>query len=65
MKYLATIVNGVETYSKSFNTIVEAERWLDMNNNNGELTTIIDEYNDKWQKVDGFFYTEAKNESFN
>ena len=60
MKYLATVITGVETYSKSFNTVGEAERWLDQNNNNGELTTIIDEYNDKWEKVDGFFYTKEK-----
>lgn len=60
MKYLATVVMGNESYSKSFNTVGEAERWLDQNNNNGQLTTIIDEYNDKWEKVDGFFYTKEK-----
>lgn len=60
MKYLATVVMGIESYSKSFNTVGEAERWLDQNNNNGQLTTIIDEYNDKWEKVDGFFYTKEK-----
>jgi len=60
MKYMATVLMGIESYSKSFNTVAEAERWLDQNNNNGELTTIIDEYNDKWEKVDGFFYTKEK-----
>jgi len=60
MKYLATVLTGIETYSRSFNTVMEAERWLDEHNNNGEYTTIIDEYNDKWEKIDGFFYTEAK-----
>ena len=60
MKYLATILMGIDSYSQSFNTIAEAERWLDENNNNMEFTTIIDEYNDKWEKVDGFFYTRAK-----
>lgn len=60
MKYLATVVMGIETYSKSFDTVKAAMQWLDENNNNGELTTTIDEYNDKWQKVDGFFYTKEK-----
>ena len=60
MKYLATVLMGIETYSKSFDKVKDAMQWLDQNNNHGELTTIIDEYNDKWQKVDGFFYTRSK-----
>jgi len=60
MKYLAKIINGVESYSRTFSTQGEAERWLDENNNNLELTTIIDEYDDNWQKIDGFFYTKGK-----
>lgn len=60
MKYLATVMTGIDSYSQSFNTIPEAERWLDMNNHNGEFTTIIDEYDDNWNKKGGFFYTRRK-----
>lgn len=60
MKYLATIITGIDTFSMTFDTVKDAMNWLDQNNNNGELTTTIEEYNDKWEKVDGFFYTEEK-----
>lgn len=60
MKYLAIILLGSETYSQSFNTTLDAMNWLDSNNNNGELTTIIEEYNDKWQKTGSYFYTRSK-----
>ena len=57
MKYVATIRNGVTTESRMFNTVLAAEQWLDTQNNNLECDTFIDEYDDNWQKKDGFFYT--------
>lgn len=60
MKYVATILSDTDSYSTSFESIIDAEEWLDEQNRNKELTTIIDEYDDKWNKVGSFYYTEAK-----
>ena len=60
MTYLATIRYKENRHSETFPTIVEAEHWLDSMNTNCENTTIIETYDENWNKIDGFFYTEAK-----
>lgn len=60
MKYLATIKKYYDSTSMMFTSIAKAEQWLDENNNNLEYTAIIEEFDDNWQKVGGFVYTEAK-----
>ncbi len=44
-------------YSKEFATIQQAAEWLDSENNNGEYTTMIETFDEKGRKEDGFFYT--------
>lgn len=58
MKYLATIKKEYDSSSMSFNSIFEAERWLDENNKNMEHLTYIEEYDDSWNKIGSFVYTE-------
>lgn len=60
MTYLATIKYPTCSRSMFFQRITEAERWLDSNNNNLEYATYIEEFNDDWQKTDGFMYTQEK-----
>ena len=60
MTYLATIKYPHTTHSMLFKSITEAEQWLDSKNNNMQYTTLIEEFNERWEKVSGFFYTEAK-----
>ena len=57
--YLATIKRHYDSESKTFDTIADAEQWLDENNNNHENVTFIDEYDNNWWKVGGFIYTEG------
>lgn len=45
------------SYSKEFTTIQQAAEWLDSENNNGEYTTMIETFDEKGRKEDGFFYT--------
>lgn len=61
MRYLATIINKYDRTTMLFNTMTKAEQWLDENNNNLEHTTIIDEYDENWNKTGRFVYTEGKN----
>ena len=56
--YLATIKYTYDSQSKTFDTVKEAEQWLDSINNNLQYTTFITEYNNKWERVGGFVYTE-------
>jgi len=65
MKYIATIKHEYNSTSMMFPTVLKAEQWLDENNNNLENTTMIEEYDDNWNKIGGFVYTEAKNENRN
>ena len=60
MKYLATIKKYYDSTSMMFPSLAKAEQWLDENNNNLENTTIIEEYDDNWNKVGSFIYTDAK-----
>jgi len=60
MKYLATIINGYNRSTMLFTSITKAEQWLDENNINFENTTMIEEYDDNWNKIGGFIYTEAR-----
>lgn len=60
MKYLATIKDGILSYSRTFNTMAAAEQWLDEQNHNEENTTLIEVFDENWNKVDGFMYTEKK-----
>ena len=57
MKYFATIRDDYGSSSKTFNTVLAAEEWLDTQNNNFNSDTIIEEYDDNWVKKDSFFYT--------
>lgn len=59
MKYIAIVVMPSSRLSDRFPTIVQAEQWLDTQNNNYEFTTIIGELDDNDMIVDWFFYTEA------
>lgn len=59
MKYLATIKFGKESNAQSFDTIKDAEFWLDSQNNNAEHTTIIAQVDDKWIVQDWFYYTKG------
>ena len=60
MHYLATIINEYDRTTMMFKSISKAEEWLDQNNNNLEHTTLIEEYDDNWNKIGGVVYTEAK-----
>lgn len=60
MKYLATIHYAEGSHSMMFQRMADAETWIDQNNNNLENTAYIDEYDDNWQKVGSFMYTEAR-----
>lgn len=61
MKYLATIeFSYLDSYSQSFDTIKEAKDWLDSKNYKSQYTTIISELDDKWQKLDWFYYTKGE-----
>lgn len=60
MHYLATIINKYDRTTMMFKSISKAEEWLDSNNNNLEHTTLIEEYDDNWNKIGGFVYTEGK-----
>ena len=59
MKYLATFDPTGLKISNVFNTLFEAEEWLDSMNNNLEYTTMIDIIDEDGHKKDGFFYTMA------
>ena len=60
MNYLAVIKRFYDTESRSFKTTSAAEQWLDSVNANLEHLTYIDEYNDKWEKVGSYIYTQGK-----
>lgn len=60
MTYKATIVYPYGRHSELFNTMKEAEEWLDERNNNCENTTIIDTIDESGKIIDGFFYTMEK-----
>ena len=60
MHYLATIINKYDRTTMMFKSISKAEEWLDQNNNNLEHTALIEEYDDNWNKIGGFVYTEGK-----
>ena len=60
MKYLATIKNKYDSTSMMFNTSSAAEQWLDENNNNLEHLTYIEEFDDNWEKVGSYIYTQGK-----
>lgn len=60
MKYLATVKKEYDSSSMMFSSMSAAERWLDENNNNMEHLTFIEEYDDNWNKVSSFVYTESK-----
>ena len=59
MKYLATIKGYYDSESRMFPTEKAAQQWLDENNNNLEKTTIIEMFNDSWEKIDRYIYTEG------
>lgn len=59
MKYRATILFPSGNMSDLFPTVAAAEQWLDLQNNNAERTTIIDELDENGNVIDGFFYTRA------
>ena len=58
MIYRATVLTDNGGYLEHFDTLAAAEQWLDSQNNNYELTTMIETFDDNMNKVDGFFYTE-------
>ena len=60
MHYIATIYKGYDNYSTLHKTIASAEHWLDSENNNLEYRTVIDAYNDDWQRQGSIVYTEEK-----
>lgn len=57
MKYIATVIMPQERISETCDTVNEAKKWLDENNNNHEFTTTIGEIDDNNMVVDWFFYT--------
>ena len=57
MIYRASVLTRMGNYSKEFATIQQAAEWLDSENNNGEHTTMIETFDEKGRKEDGFFYT--------
>lgn len=59
MIYVASIRYPHTTYGQAFKCLKDAEMWLDSQNNNLELTTTIETYDDNWQKKDMFYYTEG------
>ena len=60
MKYLATIKKGYNSSAMSFPTLKQAEQWLDENYKDPESTMYIEEFNDDWEKINGFAYTQNK-----
>ena len=60
MKYKAVILLKYGACSQIFDTLGEAERWLDSVNNNYESTTYIQELDEDYQVKDSFYYTERK-----
>lgn len=49
-----------------FTSTDAANAWLDENNNNGEYLSYIEEFDDNWNKIKSYVYTEGKeNESRN
>ena len=60
MKYLATIKGNHTSSSMLFTKLSDAEQWIDANNNNMENTSMIETFDDDWQKLDGFIYTKEK-----
>ena len=57
MHYLATIYDGWDRHAMSFNTVNEAENWIDANNSNG-LRSTIDIFDENWMKIESIEYTE-------
>lgn len=58
MKYVATIkYSSTDGFSKFFDEETEAQKWLDSQNNNAEYKTTIDTYDDNWNYIDGYTYT--------
>ncbi len=60
MKYLATIDYGYTSHTLMFNSQAAALRWLDEQNINMEYTTYVEEYDNNWNKVGSFIYTQRK-----
>lgn len=58
MKYIGIIHYDGSSRSQMFHTEKDAKDWLDSINNNAEYRTVIDMYDDKWNLVDGYIYTE-------
>ena len=58
MQYIATIFYDNGAKSAAFQSTQQAAEWIDSENNNHEFTSMIETYDDKGQKKDGFFYTE-------
>ena len=60
MHYLATIKMHYDSSSMMFPTEKEAKEWLDSQNNNLEHTTIVTIYDDKWNEIGSYVYTEGE-----
>lgn len=55
--YKAVILMNENSISRIFSTVVDAERWLDSENNNLERTSYIQELDQDYKVKDWFYYT--------
>lgn len=61
MEYIAVVIMPSGRLSERFPTVVQAEQWLDSQNNNQQYTTVIGEVDETDHVVDSFLYTVAAN----
>ena len=62
MKYLATIKRGINRQTMLFSDEMLARQWLDENNNNADYHTYIEKFDDDWNRIDEYTYTEGSEE---
>lgn len=58
--YRAVLLTGGDSISKIFYSTVDAENWLDSQNNNMEHTSYVQELDPNYRVLDWYYYTQGR-----